>query len=42
MGGMASWQIALVTVGATLVAAAVILVLARAWAARRTASATSA
>lgn len=42
VGGMAGWQIALVAVGAALVAAAVTLVLARTWAARRTASATSA
>ncbi len=39
-GGMAGWQITLIAVGAALVAATVAVLLDRAWAARRSASAT--
>jgi hypothetical protein len=41
-GGMAGWQIALIAVGAALVGAAAAVLLDRARAARRSASATSA
>jgi hypothetical protein len=41
-GGMAGWQITLIAVGAALIAAAVAVLLDRALAARRAASATSA
>ena len=41
-GGMAGWQITLIAVGAALVAATAAIVLDRAWAARRAASASTA
>jgi hypothetical protein len=41
-GGMPGWQITLIAIGAALLAAAVALVLDRAWIARRRATATAA
>jgi hypothetical protein len=41
IGGMPSWQITLIAVGAALLAAALAVLLDRAWAARRRATATA-